>query len=156
LNVSLTRFAYTPIGTFGRLTVPCEGGEFQCYTVELPWRGNKPYVSCIPEAEYSMVLGVYNRGGYPAYEIVDVPGRTYIKIHRGNNVNDLLGCIAPGKGLGYIDGLWSVTRSGAALEEFMAALEGRRIASIKIDFDRGQGLLTPGDGNALGLPEDSS
>jgi hypothetical protein len=144
MNVTLTRFAYSPMGTFGHLVIPCDGGEFHCYTVELPWKGNKPFVSCIPEGTYNLLLGMYNRRGYPAYEVVDVPGRKHIKIHRGNNTDDLLGCIAPGKSLGYLDGLWSVTRSRAAYHEFMDAMGECKIGSIDITFDRGQGQLTPG------------
>jgi hypothetical protein len=54
-RIVLERFAYTPIGSFGRLMFP----EFQCYTVERPWLDNKIRESCIPEGEYALKLGMY-------------------------------------------------------------------------------------------------
>ena len=128
MNVTLERFAYAPVGTFGLLTLP----EFRCFTVERPWLGNEVRVSCIPEGEYEMRLGRFNRGGYPAYELLDVPGRTLIKIHRGNTMNDLLGCIAPGRELGFVDNLWAVTNSTKAYGDFMEAMGGTKAGRLHI------------------------
>jgi len=33
---------------------------------------------------------MYNRGGYPAYEVMGVPERTLIKIHVGNSIDDVI------------------------------------------------------------------
>jgi len=126
--VTLERFAYTPFGTFGRIIIP----EFECYTVERPWLDNKPRVSCIPEGEYRLVLGSYNRGGYPAYEVMDVPGRSLIKIHIGNTIDDVIGCIAPGKALGYLERKWAVTSSKKAFAEFMGAMAGIEESTLRI------------------------
>lgn len=126
--VTLERFAYTPFGTFGRMYIP----EYQCFTVERPWLNNIPKESCIPVGEYDMVLGFYNRGGYPSYEITGVPGRSLIKIHIGNTMDDLLGCIAPGKALGFLERKWAVTSSKKALNEFMAAMDGVEEFKIQI------------------------
>ena len=60
-KVLLERFAYTPMGIFGRIMSP----EFQCYTVERPWLDNRARESCIPEGVYRLRLGTFNRGGYP-------------------------------------------------------------------------------------------
>ena len=127
-TVQLERFAYTPVGTFGRLYVP----EFQCFTVERPWLNNAPKESCIPEGEYEIRLGQYNRGGYPAYEVVGVPDRTLIKIHIGNTMDDLLGCIALGKALGWVERKWAVTSSKKAFAEFMTAMDGAATAQLHI------------------------
>ncbi len=126
--VKLERFAYTPFGTFGKMYIP----EYQCFTVERPWLNNIPKESCIPVGEYGMALGFYNRGGYPAYEITGVPGRTLIKIHIGNTMDDLLGCIAPGKALGFLERKWAVTSSKKAFTEFMAAMDGVERSKIQI------------------------
>lgn len=117
-KVYLERFAYTPEGVFGRLVIP----EFICYTVERPWLDNKPQVSCIPEGIYSLKLSRYERGGYPAYEVTNVPNRTMIKIHIGNTMDDVIGCIALGKTLGFTQRKWAVLNSGKAFQEFMAAM----------------------------------
>ena len=117
-EIHLERFAYTPFGVFGRLMFP----EFQCFTVERPWLDNRPRESCIPEGSYEMQLGRYNRGNYPAYELLNVPGRSLIKIHIGNTMDDLLGCVAPGKALGWVENKWAVTSSRVAYGEFMEAM----------------------------------
>jgi hypothetical protein len=109
------------MGTFGKLHVP---GEFECYTIERPWAQNRANVSCIPSGTYDLVLGRYNRGGYEAYEVVDVPGRELVKIHKANLATEVLGCIAPGFELGCLDGRWAVLRSLDAFDAFMSAMGG--------------------------------
>ena len=126
--VQLERFAYTPFGTFGRLYV----SDFVCFTIERPWRDNAPNESCIPEGEYEIRLGRYNSGDYPAYEIMGVPDRTLIKIHIGNTMDDVLGCVAPGEALGWIERKWAVTSSEKAFKEFMAAMDGAATARLHI------------------------
>jgi len=127
-EVILERFAYSPHGTFGRLIIP----EFECFTVERPWLDNKPRESCIPEGEYPLILGRYNRGGYAAYEVKDVPNRSLIKIHIGNTIEDVIGCIAPGKSLGYLEKKWAVSSSRKAFTEFMHAMEETQQSRILI------------------------
>lgn len=127
-NVLLERFAYTPVGTFGKFIFD----EFQCFTVERPWLDNKPRESCIPEGVYSLKLGMYNRGGYPAYEVIDVPNRSLIKIHIGNTMDDIVGCIAPGKSLGFLERKWGVSSSKKAFQEFMQAMDGVEVSNLTI------------------------
>ena len=126
--ITLERFAYSPFGVFGKLMIP----EFECFTVERPWLDNKPRVSCIPEGEYKIQLGIYNRGGYEAYEVMDVPNRSLIKIHIGNTIDDIVGCIAPGKALGYLERKWAVTSSKKAFQEFMGAMNGIEESTLRI------------------------
>lgn len=128
MDVELERFAYTPHGTFGRIMLP----EFECFTVERPWLDNKRRQSCIPEGTYELVLGMYNRGGYPAYELMDVPDRSLIKIHVGNTMDDIVGCIAPGKALGFLERKWAVSSSRKAFNEFMVAMNGIQATKIHI------------------------
>ena len=113
--ITLERFAYTPVGTFGRMTMP----EFQAYTVERPWLNNKVRESCIPEGQYQIVKGRFHRGGYDCYELLEVPGRSLIKIHVGNTLEDVIGCIAVGSHLGFIEGLWAVTNSVRTFQHLM-------------------------------------
>lgn len=125
-EIILERFAYTPVGVFGKF----KSDEFECFTVERPWLDNKPRESCIPEGEYELQLSRYNRGGYPAYEVLGVPNRSLIKIHVGNSMEDVIGCIAPGKSLGFIAGKWGVSRSKVAFNEFMAAMDGVEMSKL--------------------------
>jgi hypothetical protein len=121
-GATLERFAYTPNGTFGSLILP-SGNTL--YTVERPWRNNEPRISCIPEGVYPCQPRKYYRGGYEAIEVVDVPDRSYILIHKGNTMDDLAGCIAPGVNLGYVNNLWAVTNSREAFAQVMDELGGK-------------------------------
>jgi hypothetical protein len=112
------------MGTFGVLSL----GAQQWYTVERPWENNKPSISCIPAGTYEVKLGMYYSGDgpggkpdYPAYEILNVPGRALIKIHKGNRMLDVKGCVALGKDLGADRGDWCVLGSREAFSEFMTA-----------------------------------
>jgi hypothetical protein len=83
---------YAPGGVNGRLFFY---GEEICRTLELPWKENKPGISCIPEGSYAL-----RRRFSPRFknhfEILGVPGRKYILFHAGNNaLKELRGCIAP-------------------------------------------------------------
>jgi hypothetical protein len=81
--------------------------EILCYTIELPWRNNMKLKSCIPEGRYPLVLR-YSPRHKNHLMLKDIPGRTFILIHRANNAAiELKGCIAPvseltghGKGTG--------------------------------------------------------
>lgn len=128
----LERFAYSPQGTFGVLTV----GDFSCYTVEPPWLLNKRGESCVPEGVYAMrkrispVVQRSSNGRYrEGWEVCDVPNRTFIMIHPGNNMFDVIGCIAVGRDLGFVKSarspraMWAVTDSQGAFADLMTSLE---------------------------------
>src|SRR5690606_37342915 len=80
-------------------------GKLLCYTIELPWRDNKPRVSCIPEGKYELRKRYSRRFGWHI-EVMGVKDRNYILIHTANNAEkELAGCIAPvlrisGSGIG--------------------------------------------------------
>jgi len=135
MDATLIRWCYHPtMGTFGTLSVAAPNthgnvGTLAWPTVEQPWRDNAVGKSCIPLGVYRLKLGMYYHGDgpggkedYPAFEVLGVPGRTEIKIHRGNVATDVRGCIAPGNGLGAIGNVWAVLQSGEALRQFMAAM----------------------------------
>lgn len=106
--ITLERFAYGPDATLGRLVL--DGSLF--YTVERPWVGNEPFVSCIPEGIYQ--VEPYSSPKYPdVWEITDVPERTHILIHVANYSRDVQGCIGVGMGLNTSD--WMVTHSQNAI-----------------------------------------
>ena len=118
MDLILTRFADSPHGVFGKL----EGKEIELCTVERPWLDNQRRVSCIPAGAYTLKRCMFNRGGYHTYEVTEVPGRSEIKIHVANTMDDVIGCIGVGQGLGFVDGKWAVTRSKVAFEALMAVL----------------------------------
>lgn len=123
--INLARFAYSPHGTFGELTI----GGWSCYTVERPWIRNIRNVSCIPEGRYplikrrSMVVERSSGGKFlDGWQIFNVPDRSQIMIHPANTMDDVQGCIGVGQELGFIAGRWAVTNSRATFAELMNRL----------------------------------
>ncbi len=123
----IERFAYSPMGTFGRLTI----GDFQCFTVERPWLDNQASVSCVPEGDY--ILEPHSTDQYPdTYALVGETvshypevrkARSAILFHSGNTMADLKGCIAPGLRLGWVADRWAVLDSRAAMKQLRWALQ---------------------------------
>ena len=129
-TVTLNRWCTSTMGVFGTLTI----GDFECITVERPWVGNLPTVSCIPAGVYTLRRDYYNTGCYEAFEICDVPGRSRILIHIGNTIRDVKGCVAVGKDLGWVNNLWAVTDSRYTFNRFMDAMHGIDETTISIRF----------------------
>lgn len=127
----LARFAHTPYGVFGRLRLE----EIDLYTVENPWLNNEPRISCIPQGVYDLELGMYNRGGYAAYELQDVPGRSLVKIHISNTASDVEGCIGVGTKLGWVENQWAVLNSRRAYRQFMEKMGEAAGAKLWIIWD---------------------
>lgn len=116
--ILLERYAHLPSHTEGVLSL----GEIEVFTLERPWLDNRPGRSCIPEGSYRARRGRYNAGGYPCIELLAVPGRTQIKVHGANRVDQLQGCIAPGLRWGVQKDQRAILQSRAALESLMDAL----------------------------------
>ena len=139
IRLYLRRYGSTPMGTFGTLTLEEEAPSgrpevlYECFTVELPWKGNVPYESCIPEGHYRVAPRYYNTGEYDAYEICNVEGRTHILFHIANSKQDLLGCCGLGMGHGFVHGEWAVTSSRMGFGNFMSFMRGRE-ASLYITW----------------------
>lgn len=74
-------------------------GEAVCFSLELPWRFNRPFISCIPQGMYKLRLRT--RKGQAVIDVLDVPGRSHIVMHPANDAQtELQGCIAPVSALG--------------------------------------------------------
>lgn len=114
-DLSIERFAYTPMGVFGR----CYIAGQELFTVERPWLNNERSISCIPEGRYTCSPRFYNKGGYDAIEITQVPGRTNVLLHKGNTMHDLAGCIAITAKLGCVEGIWGGVNSREAFRILM-------------------------------------
>jgi Family of unknown function (DUF5675) len=83
-------------------------GNVIAYALELPWQGNKPLVSSIPDGTYGGILR-YDHPDKWRIELTGVPGRTNVQIHTGNTPDDSEGCVLVGLKLG--DDLCSVIDS---------------------------------------------
>jgi hypothetical protein len=129
VRVGLRRLRHGDQGTKGVLILP--DGVF-CNTMELPWRGNRPNVSCIPCGEYDVAVRESPRFG-KIYEVRNVPGRSYILFHAGNFAGDVSlgyrthveGCILLGKYFGEIEGQQAVMVSRPVVRQLMDRLAGR-------------------------------
>ncbi|WP_233632620.1 DUF5675 family protein [Parapedobacter sp. ISTM3] len=86
------RRRYYPEGTNGEISYQHRA---VCACIELPWRGNRRFISCIPEGRYRLVKRMHSRWG-EQLAVANVPGREGILIHPANDaLTQLQGCIAP-------------------------------------------------------------
>lgn len=127
-DVTLTRFDKGDDGVFGRLVT----GKFTCFTGELPERDNRTGESCIlPPGTFRVVWAWSPSFRKFTYRLLDVPGRSGILIHSANLMGDrskgkraqLLGCIALGKKLGWMDGQKAVLISRPAVTDFEITMQ---------------------------------
>ena len=121
--LKLKRFVMNDQATYGVMIDQDVTPYPFCVTLELPWKDNKPEVSCIPKGEYRIVKVKSPKFG-DVFQVMDVPNRYHILIHKGNFTTDVLGCILLGE---YFDQILnpkanqvvtSVQSSGAAYNEF--------------------------------------
>ena len=119
MKVLIDRYSDDGVQTFGRLYVLNELDliQFECDTLELPNKDNKPNISCIPIGVYT-VIKRYSAKFRNHFHILDVEGRTWILIHPANSVSDLKGCIGVGSD---ISGL-SITNSRNTLKTLLNIL----------------------------------
>lgn len=92
MSVKIHRALQNEHGTFGILSFE---GKPLCNTLELPWKQNKPKVSCIPEGTYYCVP--HNGKDFSnVWRLETVEGRSGILIHEGNFLKNSTGCILVG------------------------------------------------------------
>ncbi len=121
-QVNIYRLKRSDQGTEGLLV--CD--TFNCRTLELPWRDNKPNISCIPAGNYNVEIRISNKYGR-IYWIRNVKNRAYILIHSGNYGGDkskgfkthIAGCLLLGKKSGYLGDQIAVLNSRVAVRQFM-------------------------------------
>ena len=129
IQLTLCRKSTSDQGTFGELTTP-NGTVF--VSAELPWRDNKPSLSCIPRGNYPVKWLWSPKHNRNIYHVEGVQGRdrnlemANIEIHNGNYAgdvtkgyrSDVLGCILIGNKVGVIGTQRAVLESQAALAHF--------------------------------------
>lgn len=120
MKITLKRITDDGVQTLGHLHLG-NGKVYQ--TLELAWKNNERQRSCIPKGTYKVRKRTSAKYG-EHFHILNVPNRDMILIHHANFHNQLLGCIAPGKGLSDLnkDGRLDVTSSRQAMKELLAAL----------------------------------
>ena len=106
---------------------------FSCFTVENPWLENVPYVSCIPPGRYLLKLGRYNAGGYDAYEVQEVQGRTLIKMHIANLPTEVDGCMGVGDSITRLNGELAVSNSRDTFDRLMEMLDRAKYVWLALE-----------------------
>jgi hypothetical protein len=123
MALEITRLEQTDRGTLGVLLVD---EKLVCWTLELPWKDNERNVSCIPTGEYTISYEWSNKYEMKLWELKGVENRSEVKIHKGNYLSDILGCILVGTDIGYDkNGDRAVWNSNKAFNKFMAAMHDR-------------------------------
>lgn len=116
--MKLKRILSTMDGTVGVLisdTLPV------LYTLELPYKNNEPYKSCIPTGRYRMNNIVSPALGY-VVGLSQVKNRSAILIHAGNTIADTAGCILVGRKALLTCSAYELQSSAEALQMLRAAL----------------------------------
>jgi hypothetical protein len=113
-NITILR-AYFGDCTISRVIT---AGGFKCLGLELPWLGNQPRISCIPEGEYPYRVALSPRSGKNVIWIDKVPERSAIQIHPGNYTSQIQGCLLPGRAVTDLnnDGVLDITASGETMQ----------------------------------------
>ncbi len=128
-------------GTFG--VMYAEG--FACFTIEKPWRNNRPFESCISARTFKVIP--FSSEKHPrCYKIVElnggeVKGRWNILFHIANLAgdkkkglqSDLSGCIAPGFSKGELRGQEAVLKSGVAMTALRRIIDAADSTTLVIE-----------------------
>jgi hypothetical protein len=134
MNVLVQRRWETQLSVRSEVSV---NGQFECFGLE-PARINPvhPGHPCIPAGAYRVLLTPSPHLGYVTPELLDVPGRSDIRIHIANFPKDLLGCL----GVGLTTTTDFVGESKAAFGKLMTLLRvatdaGEELSATFVDTD---------------------
>lgn len=119
MQATLTRISSNQVQTEGLFVY----GDYSCKTLELPWRDNQRKISRIPAGTYEAIRHVSPTFG-KCFQVLHVPNRSHILIHKGNFHRNTLGCILVGREFKDIDGDGNldVTSSGLVMDELLEIL----------------------------------
>ena len=137
VTVTLKRLETSDEGTFGKLITK----GLSLFTGELPWRENRPNVSCIPQGLYRCEYVFSPRFGRFMYGLVSVPGRSGVRVHSANFVGakdqgfrtQLNGCVSLGEKLGWLDKQKALLLSAPAVRKFESHMERKPFLLEVID-----------------------
>ncbi len=107
-------------GTFGMLRI---NKVAFCWTLERAYLENRQYVSSIPPQQYKCKRVISSKFG-ETFQVENVSGRTKIRLHSANTMDQLEGCIAVGDRLGFRNGKQAVLNSRKTFARFMKEMEG--------------------------------
>ena len=139
-KLELRRLFTSDQGTVGALRYR---GRGVCLMLELPWRGNRPNMSCIPAGEYVVrYMARSGSGRYKdVYHVIKVVRRSGILVHPGNvaGASDKgykthsLGCQLPAMQMRSLNGQLMGIKSRQALRR-IHAVTGRKDFLLTISW----------------------
>jgi hypothetical protein len=127
--VFVNRFSFKETETLSRVTLVEDDGSvsFEGFAVEDKVRAPGVKVqdeTAIPVGSYKMKISKSPKFGRLLPEILDVPGFSGIRIHKGNTAADSSGCLIIGSRLGP---KLPVELSALAEKKLLAAINGREM-----------------------------
>lgn len=127
MDLVLLRYNYAHDVTQGVILL---GGEFFTDTLECPWKGNKPFLSCIPAGVYGIEYREDAESRvHKAFVVKNVPHREGILIHVGNTIRDFEGCI--GLGARYGNQLYNSARAFSNFRALVGDVNTLKITGVK-------------------------
>lgn len=133
MRLLLERFSDSGTQTIGRFFVldSEDFSQFDCPSLELPWKDNQRNVSCIPIGTYQMIKHDSPKFG-KCFWLQHVEERSEILIHGANFYTDLRGCMAPGLTLSDLnrDKHIDLVNSKKALTKLLKLLPSRTTIEI--------------------------
>ena len=100
------------------------------FTLELPWRMNEEYISCIPAGTYKYKKYYSEKFNRECINIINVFSRKDVEMHPGNIITDTNGCILPGLKTGKYKNLNAVLDSNKCLDLILFMLEPTGLVQI--------------------------
>jgi len=133
-NLTLIRVSDTNGATSGVLLF---NDTPRLVTLEDAWRDNETNISCIPEGIYKILRVKSQRFG-DTYTVEGVEGRSLIRFHWGNTIEDTEGCILVGMKYGETE-MPSIAQSQLGFKKFMEIMEDVKEARLVIVSTYGGG-----------------
>jgi hypothetical protein len=118
-HIHIKRVSTSDAGTFGVVLDGFNGVPF-CVSLELPYKDNKPNISCIPSGIYEGIRVDSPRFGNTFEVQGNLGERTHILFHCGNSISDSRGCLILAENFSPNN---RVERSRIAFNEFMDRTE---------------------------------
>lgn len=136
-TIIIRRIASNEDGVFSVMIDRTEAGEIPfAVTVEPEDKNNQANISCIPPGEYKAFLRKKedSRRDYDIWELMSVPGRGNIQIHKGTTEDSSLGCVIVGESFEPYKGKTAaVMGSTKAYNELMVRTKSHEFIMIKIE-----------------------
>lgn len=148
MKIDIYRFLETDRSITGRVTID---GQQLCFDLE-PGRFKPVHAGhpCIPCGIFKVKLTMSPHFGYVTPELLDVPGRTAIRIHKGNKPEDSLGCTLVGTSHGPAAD-W-ISDSHTAFDRLMDLCRAAEARGEEITAEYHDLAKTSSEGSVVGIP----